>query len=289
MKACDIHIRDPFVLVYEGKYYMYGTFGANTWNDQKSHFDVYVSEDLIDWSEPHCCFYPPEGFWGTMNFWAPEVHVWKGKFYLFASFKSETHCRGTAILRADSPMGPFVPHSDGAVTPADWECLDGTLYVSREGKPYMVFCHEWVQVGDGEICAMPLTDDLSKAAGEPALMFRASEPEWVRPIERDGKDNYVTDGPFMWRTPDGTLLCLWASFSDGGYTEGVAVSGNGEIDGKFTQTEPLFKKDGGHGMVFRALDGALYLTLHSPNCTPDERPVFRRLAEAENGLRVAEE
>ena len=286
MKNSEIHIRDPFVLVHEGKYYMYGTFGANTWNDNLSHFDVYVSDDLINWSESHCCFAPPAGFWGTKNFWAPEVHEWKGKFYMFASFKSDVHCRGTAILCADSPMGPFLPHSDGAVTPADWECLDGTLYVSREGKPYIVFCHEWVQIGDGEILAMPLTDDLKSAAGKPELMFRASEPEWVQPHGRNGENNYVTDGPFMWRTPDGTLLCLWASFSDGGYTEGVAVSDNGEIDGKFTQIEPLFRKDGGHGMVFRALDGEMYLTLHSPNQTPYERPVFRKLIEKPGALEV---
>ena len=289
MKCSEIHIRDPFVLVHEGKYYMYGTVGANTWNNKKSHFDVYVSEDLENWSEPVCCFDAPEGFWGTMNFWAPEVHEWKGKFYLFASFKSETHCRGTAILRADSPMGPFVPHSEGAVTPADWECLDGTLYVSREGRPYMVYCHEWVQVGDGEMWAVPLTDDLKAAAGEGKLLFRASEPEWARPVsEREnGWKGYVTDGPFMWRTADGTLMLLWASFSEGGYTEAVAVSDNGGIDGEFTHIEPLFRKDGGHGMVFRALDGQLYLTLHSPNRTPDERPVFRKLIEKPNGLELA--
>ena len=40
-------------------------------------------------------------------------------------------------------------------------------------------------------------------------------------------------------------------------------------------------------MVFRALDGQLYLTLHSPNRTPDERPVFRKLIEKPNGLELA--
>ena len=31
MKFCDINIRDPFILPYNGKYYMYGTRGNNTW------------------------------------------------------------------------------------------------------------------------------------------------------------------------------------------------------------------------------------------------------------------
>ena len=27
----------------------------------------------------------------------------------------------------------------------------------------MVFCHEWLQVGDGQICAIPMSDDLGEA------------------------------------------------------------------------------------------------------------------------------
>ena len=98
-------------------------------------------------------------------------------------------------------------------------------------------------------------------------------------MEQDGRTGLVTDGPFLWRTADGTLLCLWASFSEGGYTQALAVSDTGDLDGRFTQVEPLFRRDGGHGMVFRALDGQLYLTLHSPNANPQERPHFYPLRE----------
>lgn len=284
MKRSEIHIRDPFVLVHEGKYYLYGTRGKTCWGEADG-FDVYVSADLENWEGPNVCFHNDGSFWATMNYWAPEVHEWKGKFYMFASFKRPGLCRGTAILCADTPMGPFHPHSDGRVTPPDWECLDGTLYVSKERKPYMVFCHEWVQVGDGEICAIELTDDLRTAIGEPKLLFRASSAPWVRWSENDnGMKSAVTDGPFFWRTPDGTLICLWATFSESGYTQAVAVSDNGEIDGHFQQVEPLFWNDGGHGMIFRALDGQLYLTLHSPNNHPDERPFFCKLEEQDDRL-----
>ena len=37
----------------------------------------------------------------------------------------------TQILRAEKPEGPYVLHSDGPVTPHDWECLDGTFYVEK--------------------------------------------------------------------------------------------------------------------------------------------------------------
>ena len=105
---------------------------------------------------------------------------------------------------------------------------------------------------------------------------------------QDGRTGLVTDGPFLWRTADGTLLCLWASFSEGGYTQALAVSDTGDLDGRFTQVEPLFRRDGGHGMVFRALDGQLYLTLHSPNANPQERPHFYPLREAGSRLERAD-
>ncbi len=279
MKLSDINIRDPFVLLHEGQYYLYGTRGATCWG-KADGFDAYVSDDLVTWSEPHEIFHNDGSFWADRNYWAPEVHQWQGAFYMFASFKAEGVCRGTCILKADNPLGPFVPHSDGPVTPADWECLDGTFYVDRQGKPWMVFCHEWVQAIDGEIQALPLTDDLSAPAGSPRLLFTASEAEWIvpgRPVQ--GKPSFVTDGPFMWRTADGELLMLWASFSKEGYTQGLARSTNGEIDGKFVQIDPLFMKDGGHGMVFRTKEGKLMLTLHSPNTTLEERPVFFELKE----------
>ena len=284
MKRTDINIRDPFVLVHEGAYYLYGTRGATCWGPADG-FDVYVSRDMEEWDGPFVCFHNDGSFWADRNYWAPEVYFYQGAFYMFASFKNPDVRRGTAVLKAESPLGPFVPHSDGCVTPRDWECLDGTLYVDKAGKPWMVFCHEWVQAGDGEVDAIPLTDDLSAPAGEPKLLFRASEAPWCKVMHHSsGVDGCVTDGPFFWRTAEGTLLCLWASFSAGGYTEGVAVSCNGEIDGTFTQVEPLFMDDGGHGMVFRALDGQLYLTLHSPNAHLEERPFFHPITERDGRL-----
>lgn len=285
MKRGEINIRDPFVLVWDGAYYLYGTRGPTCWGPADG-FDVYVSRDLAEWDGPFVCFQNDGSFWADRNYWAPEVYRWADAFYMFASFKHSSVRRGTAVLRADSPLGPFKPWSKGPVTPTDWECLDGTLYVSRQGQPYMVFCHEWLQAGDGEILSMPLTKDLRAPAGPPRLLFRASEAGWCKSVHHSsGLTGWVTDGPFLWRTEKGNLLCLWASFSQGGYTEGVAVSDTGEIDGRFVQAEPLFMEDGGHGMVFRALDGGLYLALHSPNKSLAERPVFHPLTEKDGMLR----
>lgn len=279
MRTDEINIRDPFVLLHEGTYYLYGTRGATCWGPATG-FDVYTSQDLTAWEGPFPCFENDGSFWADRNYWAPEVHGWQGNWYMFASFKSETRHRGTAILRAETPLGPFAPWSDGPVTPAGWECLDGTFYADRQGRPWMVFCHEWVQAGDGEIWAMPLSDDLKRADGEMHLLFRASEAPWTRTIHHSsGVDGRVTDGPYLWRAEDGRLLCLWSSLSAEGYTQGLAVSDTGEIDGHFSQLPPLFERDGGHGMLFRTKENQVMLVLHSPNTHLQERPRLIPLPE----------
>lgn len=280
MKFCDIHIRDPFVLPDGGKYYLYGTRGSESWG-KSTGLDVYVSDDLENWSEPTEVFTPPENFWSDKNFWAPEVHKYNGNYYMFVSFKSDDACRGTQILKSDSPMGPFLVHGDGPVTPRDWECLDGTFYVEN-GVPYMVFCHEWLQIDDGEMCVVELTADLKAAASKPVVLFKASEPVWSDGYQ-PGK--YVTDGPFMYRTKSGRLLMIWSSFSKQQYCEAIAYSDNGSIFGKWIHDERLlFDKDGGHGMIFTTYNGENIFIQHMPNNTPNERPCMYKLEEKDDTL-----
>ena len=276
MKLEDIPLRDPFILYEAGRYYLYGTFTGGRRSDPLS-FLTFLSEDLTDWSDPVTVFIKPDDFWADRDNWAPEVHKYKGCFYMFASFRSEKRCRGTQILKSDSPLGPFSLHGDLPVTPPDWDSLDGTLYIDPDGVPYIVFCHEWTQVKNGKICALRLSDDLSRAIGEPFLLFSASEPAWAK---KDG--DTVTDGPFLFRARNGSLLMLWSSFKDGKYCEALARSVDGTLCGKWIHEPiPFFENDGGHGMLFRTGEGELKFVFHQPNRKPFERP--RILDTVEDG------
>ena len=51
----------------------------------------YKSED--DYFDGNTC-----NFWGDRDFWAPEVHLYNGKYYLFGSCRSETQLKATHIL-----------------------------------------------------------------------------------------------------------------------------------------------------------------------------------------------
>lgn len=281
--ACeDINIRDPFVLYEEGKYYMYGTRAKN-FGKKTGGFDVYVSDDLLSWSKPHECFNSVKYGMNHQVNWAPEVHKYKGYYYMFATFtRKQNKLIGTFVLRADSPMGPFVPYSKSCVTPEEWECLDGTLYVNGEGKPYIVFCHEHTQIIDGTICYAPLSDDLSALSGDAVTLFRASEPYWAD-VTLKGVHR-ITDGPFMHRTRKGELLMLWSTFIEGKYAQCVVRFNGGELGMDFEHLEPLVKSDGGHGMVFRGEEDRLYLTYHTPNTQTYERPCFTELEDMGDSL-----
>ena len=281
MKKEQINIRDPFVVYENGKYYLYGTRAKNFGGCTKG-FDVYISDDLVDWSDPIECFDSEKyGLNSAVN-WAPEVHKYKGKYYMFATFTQENGLRGTYSLCSDSLLGPFVPHSKGALTPNEWECLDGTLYVDELGVPYLVFCHEHTQILDGTICYARLNEDLDALDGEVVTMFCASSVPNVTPIKQT---HYVTDGPFMYRSKTGELFMIWSSFIKGNYAEFAVKFKEGRLGTDFEHMEPLLDSDGGHGMIFS--DGKhTYFTYHTPNKSLSERPEFCMIEDHGDLIRI---
>lgn len=282
MKLSDINIRDPFVLKEDDTYYLYGT-RAKDFGKKVGGFDVYTTKDLVDFSKPRECFCSEKWELNTEVNWAPEVHKYNNKYYMFATFTKPNGLRGVYILKSDNPEGEFVPHSKGAVTPDEWECLDGTLYISKDGKLYLVFCHEHTQIIDGTVCYIQLSDDLTHSIGNPVYMFSGSTPQWAD--KKPEGEHYITDGPFMYRTTGGELLMIWSTFVNHMYCQCAAKSSNGEIDGKFVHLPPIITNDGGHGMIFKA-DNKLYLTIHTPNKTLAERPVFKEMTDTGDSIKL---
>ncbi|MCK0471069.1 glycoside hydrolase family 43 protein [Halalkalibacter sp. APA_J-10(15)] len=292
VKKEEIQLRDPFVFVDNetNKYYLFGSTDPNIW-EEGIGFDVYISEDLEYWDGPFPVFRPSDTFYSKENFWAPEVHEHKGKYFTFATFlRKGSRIRGTGILCSNSLTGPFLPHSEGPVTPEDWHCLDGTLHVDGAGEPWIVFCHEWVQIADGELCAQRLSTNLKHTIGKPITLFKASEAPWTTAFKHrrfPNRNNYVTDGPYLFHSQSGELMMLWSSFIDHVYAQGIARSTTGQVLGPWVQEEEaLLSNDGGHGMVFSTFEGQRMLTLHTPNKTPLERPIFIKLDEVNGQIVV---
>ena len=203
---------------------------------------------------------------------APEMHEYKGKSYLFATLALRDGSCGTWIYRADAPEGPFREWSAGPVPPPGWSARDGTLWV-EDGRPYMVFCHEETPARGGRVMAVALTPDLKAAEGRPFELFRA----------------HGAEGPFLYRSHNGSLLMLWSARDEKGSCVYVTRSEGGRLAGPWGTYTRLFDLDGGQGMLFRTVYGQLALCLHQP-----DRPEGRRRArilfveDLGDALRIAE-
>lgn len=301
--VADLRIRDPFILADEKSqtYYLYRQI-ANGRHDSIQGIrgvEVYQSKNLKTWTGPQIVFRQPDDFWANAQVWAPEVHLFQGKYYLFVTFSTDRSLngsgspwlpvRGTQILVSDSPVWPFKAFENKAHTPSGWSSLDGTLWV-EDNLPWMIFCHEWTQITDGTVELLQLQQDLSAPVGSPQMLFHASEAPWSKNLKDLGKDavGFVTDGPFLYLTKTGKLLIIWSSFGSSDYAVGIAESASGKVTGPWMQqSEPLFKADGGHAMIFRTFQGQLMLCLHQPNQRQTERMKLFPLDDMGTTLRIS--
>lgn len=290
MKTSEVNIRDPFILLHEDTYYLYGTRSETCWGPADG-FDCYVSKNLEDWEGPVEIFHRQEGFFADREYWAPECVFYEGKFYFITTFGGENRKKGIYVLVSEQPTGPFELYSE-RLTPEDWSCIDGTVYFEN-GTPMLIFSHSFEDSPNGDMCMIPLTKDLRKADGEPVKLFSAAEAAWAKPIPfakaefgMDG-DVYFTDGPCLIQMEDEKLYMTWSSWSVCGYAVGVAVSESGRVKGPWKQMEePIFPENGGHGMMFRDVEGELKFTLHFPNDKYKERPMFAKLCLKDGTLKL---
>lgn len=186
---------------------------------------------------------------------APEVHAYKGRFYLIATHAA----RGAQIYRAETPEGPFRAWSAGPLLgAADSRVRDATLWV-EDGTPHLVFR----DAREGRLAAVALAPDLKAAAGAPFTLVRADAA-----------------GPFLYRSRTGALLLLWTS---AGARPGVDVAraAHGRLAGPWGPPARLLDGDGGQAMLFRTIYGQLALCLHRPDAPPQRRRL--RILHVEDG------
>lgn len=272
----DMPLHDPWIVADKATqtYYLYTSNVAALTGEKGVGVMAYRSRDLKTWTRPEKVFALPETIWADGGGWAPEVHTWRGKYYLFVTVHNEAaplpkgpsdrplYRRSTILAVSDTLDGPFTVVRDAEpVVPKEIMSLDGTLYVDPEGQPWMVYAHEWIQTGTGTMEAVPLNDDLS-ARGPSKTLFKGSASEWAVPQQADKV--IVTDGPQLYRTKNKALVMLWSSWGKDGYIQTLARSASGDLFGPWEQLPMWLDQGSGHGMVFTTFDGQLMLVVHRP-------------------------
>ena len=153
--------------------------------------------------------------------------------------------------------------------PAEKTTLDASYFEDTDGKRYLIYCHEWIQNGNGTIEYIELKTDMKGAVGEGVVMTRAHDATW--------NTSPVTDGPYLFRTQSGRLGMIWTSWHGGRYVQGVAYSTSGKLTGPWVHEPlPITPDNYGHGMLFRTFEGQLLMSIHSHRTIDESRQIWER-------------
>lgn len=197
---------DPFVLLHEGKYYMYCT-NSNDLGDKLGFF-VYESSDLVQWENKGLCLRKQDviGDWG---FWAPEVLYRNGKFYMV--YTAEEHI---AMAVSDSPLGPFKQEEKKWLF--EDNAIDGHMIVDDDGVVYLYY----VRFCNGnQIYVAKLSKDLLSIDTLYEDCLIKAEQEW------ETRDCLVAEGPFVLKHKGLYYLTYSANHTRcQDYAVGVAIS-----------------------------------------------------------------
>ena len=126
--STSVPLADPFIMLYDDVYYAYGTNSENG-------IEVYTSDDLKIWKKESQLALNKKDSWADRWFWAPEVYYIKEKNKFFMYYSADEHI---CVATGDSPLGPFVQTVQKPML-EDEKCIDNTLFIDDDGKPYMYF------------------------------------------------------------------------------------------------------------------------------------------------------
>jgi GH43 family beta-xylosidase len=215
------NIGDPFVLRGpDGKYYCYATSAPDG-------FKAWSSDNLVEWKEEGYVYLRKEDSWGVADFWAPEVVLYNGKYYMHYSARWGTNQSlriGVAV--ADLPTGPFVDLFNHPMFDFGYAAIDGHVFIDDDGQKYFYYsrdCSENIVDGrhESHLYVTELNDDLVSFKGEPLLITRP-EQDWEI---RSGNEWRWNEGPFVLKHNRKYYLMYSANFFEGrDYSVGYAVA-----------------------------------------------------------------
>lgn len=245
-----VRFGDPFIMLYQGVYYAYGTSTAN------QGIEVLVSDDLNEWSRPESTrlALKKQDSWGDKGFWAPEVYFVNGKFHMYYT-ANERVC----VAVSDSPLGPFTQQDQKPII-ADEQCIDNSLFVDSDGKGYMFFD----RFNDGlNIWVAEMNDDLTEIIPSTMTKCITTSQEW------ELKQPRIIEGSFVMRYGDKYYMTYSGNnYQSHYYGIGLAIADS--VYGPWVKYDknPIYQMPGdlvgiGHSAMFKDKQGNLRVVFHA--------------------------
>ena len=258
-----VPLADPFILLDNGTYYAYGTRSRNG-------IIYYTSNDLKTWRYGGLALHKKNSY-GEKWFWAPEVHLVNGTYYMF--YTAEERC---CVATSKSPRGPFVqrelkPMIDG------YKNIDNTLFIDDDGTPYMFY----VRIGRPfKICVAELASDLQSIKKECVAVCISPMQSWEK---RQGR---VNEGPSVVKR-NGIYYMLYSGNGYKSQEYGVGCATAKSIKGPWRKSpeNPVLQLPGdlvgvGHGAPFYDKKGQLHYVFHAHNSAEKVHPRCMYIARA---------
>jgi len=282
------NIGDPFVLrASDGTYYCYATSASDG-------FKAWSSPDLVHWTDLGYVYKRKENSWGESDFWAPEVVLYQGKYFMHYSARwSKNQSLRIGVARADSPRGPFVDISNQPMFDFDYAAIDGHVFFDDDGRRYFYYsrdCSENVVDGrhESHLYVAELNDDLISFKDEPRLIAKP-EQGWETNAGAVWRWN---EGPFVLKYQGKYYLMYSANFyASRSYSVGYAIgeSPTGPFY-KAAHNPVLYSRDAkisgpGHNSVTTSPNGKELLIVYHVHTEPEHPSGDRQVCIDRMGFR----
>ena len=135
----NVELRDPQILVVDGRYYLTGTTAPYFEQIGPSPgVRLWSSEDLLVWKDEGIIVAPSKDHWYQLRFWAAEIyHHTDGKFYCTFNCPDGPNAKATqsvGLAVADHITGPYkVLTEDKPLAPGN----DADIFRDTDGKTYL--------------------------------------------------------------------------------------------------------------------------------------------------------
>ncbi|MFY0579132.1 family 43 glycosylhydrolase [Cystobacter fuscus] len=122
---------DPSVIKVGEEYWASAT--SSEWAPQ---FPLLHSKDLLHWEQVGAVF-TQQPSWSEGNYWAPELAVDRGRYYVFYTAKKKGGPLCVAVATASQPQGPYTDH--GPLVCEELGSIDGAIIRDENDELFLVW------------------------------------------------------------------------------------------------------------------------------------------------------
>jgi GH43 family beta-xylosidase len=205
---------DPFVFIYDGRYYAIATGRALDEGDGPTIFPMLTSDDFVEWRPSEPAMIAPDPSLGS-DFWAPEIAYRDGRFYLYYSVGQEDKGHQLRVAVSEHPGGPYSDSGEPVLDPTSCAfAIDAHPFRDDNGKWFLFYARDFFDTDrPGTSIVVASLDDPLRISAEFSVVARAGH-DWQRyqsgrVMHGSTYDWHTLEGPCV-VTHESQYYCLYS-------------------------------------------------------------------------------